>query len=67
VRARVSVEAGITFGWEKYVGEDGVSVGINRFGASAPDKDVFANFGFTVDNVVAAARTALSRTRTAVH
>jgi transketolase len=67
VRARVSVEAGITFGWQKYVGDDGVSVGIDRFGASAPDQDVFAFFGFTVDNVVAAAHTALSRTRAAVH
>jgi transketolase len=60
-RARVSVEAGITFGWERYIGSSGVAVGIDRFGASAPAPDLFEFFGFTVDRVVAAARTALDR------
>jgi transketolase len=63
VRARVSVEAGVTFGWERYIGGAGVAVGIDRFGASAPAADVFAYYGFTTDNVVAAARTAMQRAR----
>jgi transketolase len=61
VRARVSVEAGVTFGWERYIGGAGVAVGIDRFGASAPAGDLFEFFGFTVDRVVAAARTAMER------
>jgi transketolase len=61
VCARVSVEAGITFGWERYIGGAGVAVGIDRFGASAPATDLFEFFGFTVDRVVAAARTAMER------
>jgi transketolase len=61
IHARVSVEAGITFGWQHYVGDAGVSVGIDRFGASAPAPDLFEFFGFTVERVVDAAREALSR------
>jgi transketolase len=60
--ARVSVEAGTTFGWQAMVGLDGASVGIDRFGASAPGDVVGEKLGMTVDNVVAAARGALSRT-----
>ncbi len=52
VAARVSVEAGSTMGWSRYVGSDGVSVGVDRFGESAPLADVMREFGFTVDNVV---------------
>jgi transketolase len=63
VTARVSVEAGVTFGWERYIGSNGVAVGIDQFGASAPAKDLFEYFGFTVDRVVAAARTAMARAR----
>lgn len=47
VRARVAVEAAATFGWRKYVGEKGEIVGIDRFGASAPGKVVFEQFGLT--------------------
>ena len=65
VNARVSVEAGITFGWERYIGSAGVAVGIDQFGASAPGPDVFEYFGFTVDHVVAAAHSAMERARTA--
>jgi transketolase len=54
VRKRVAVEAGVTDYWRKYVGLDGHVVGIDTFGASAPDKDLFKYFGFTVDAVVAA-------------
>jgi transketolase len=53
---RVSVEAGTTRGWERYVGLDGASIGIDRFGASAPGKVVVERLGVTVDNVVAAAK-----------
>lgn len=55
VTARVSVEMGATFGWERYVGSHGRSIGMHRFGASAPLKDLLKYFGFTVDKVVAAA------------
>jgi transketolase len=63
VRARVSVEAGTTFGWSKYVGEDGEYVGHDDFGASAPIKDIMTHFGFTIDNVVAKARLAMSKVK----
>jgi transketolase len=56
VRARVSVEAGASFGWSKYIGPDGDAVAHDDFGASAPYKDIFKHFGFTVENVVAKAR-----------
>jgi transketolase len=61
VLARVSVEAGITLGWERYIGPAGVAVGIDRFGASAPDKALFEFFDFTVDHVVQAARESMTR------
>ena len=56
VRARVAVEAGATMCWYKYVGMDGKVVGIDQFGASAPAKKLFEKYGFTVENVVAAAK-----------
>jgi len=56
VKARVSVEAGITFGWERYVGLDGIAIGMHSFGASGPLKDVLAHFGFTTAAVVEAAK-----------
>ncbi|MBL8909524.1 MAG: transketolase [Archangium sp.] len=59
VRARVSVEAGVTFGWDKWIGERGVAVGVDSFGASAPDKILFEKYGLTVANVVAAAKKSL--------
>ena len=54
VTARVAVEAAVTDGWWKYVGSTGAVVGIDRFGESAPAGELFKEFGFTVDNVVAA-------------
>ncbi len=60
LRARVAVEAGVSMGWDRYVGEKGVVVGINRFGASAPYKDVYKFVGLTVDNVIAAAHKAMA-------
>ena len=52
VTARVAVEAGISLGWERYVGNGNPVIGIDRFGASAPGSTVMEKFGFTVDNVV---------------
>ncbi len=49
---KVSIEAGCTLGWERYVGMDGLTIGLDRFGASAPAGDLFAKFGFTVDAIV---------------
>ncbi len=49
---KVSVEAGTSFGWERYTGTDGVNIGIDRFGASAPAGDLFEKFGFTVNAIV---------------
>ncbi len=48
---KISMEAGITMGWEKYIGPNGLSIGINHFGASAPGKDLAQEFGFTADQV----------------
>ncbi len=61
VTARVSVEMGATFGWERYTGAKGRNVGMYRFGASAPIKDLLKYFGFTVDHVVAEAHAVLGR------
>ncbi len=59
IRKRVSVEAYTDFGWGKYVGLDGISIAINRFGASAPAEQLFEHFGFTAENIVARAKTLL--------
>jgi transketolase len=56
VRARVSIEAGVTFGWSKYVGDGGASIGVDRFGASAPGEVVMREYGFTADHVAEVAR-----------
>jgi len=58
VRARVAVEAAVTDGWYKYVGSEGVVVGIDRFGESAPANQLFEYFGFTVEKVVKAVNSA---------
>jgi transketolase len=60
VTARVSVEMAATFGWERFVGLKGRMIGMHRFGASAPLKDLLKYFGFTVDAVVAEARKAMA-------
>ncbi len=61
VTARVSVEMATTFGWARYVGIRGHSVGMHSFGASAPLKDLIKKFGFTAEVVVAAAKEQLRR------
>ena len=57
---KISIEAGITLGWEKYVGPNGLSIGINHFGASAPGKVLAQEFGFTPDKVEQKIRSHLS-------
>ncbi len=49
---RVSIEAGTTFGWERYTMVNGLNIGIDRFGASAPAEDLFEKFGITADAIV---------------
>jgi len=61
VTARVSVEMLSTFGWERYVGPKGKSIGMPSFGASAPIKDLLKRFGFDTENVVAAAKQVLGK------
>ncbi|PZC48988.1 MAG: transketolase [Chloroflexi bacterium] len=56
VRARVSIEAGTSFGWERYVGLDGVAVGVDRFGASAPIDVLYERFGLTAEHLVEEAK-----------
>jgi transketolase len=60
ITARVSVEEGSVFGWERYVGTKGRIIGMRTFGASAPAKDLQKKFGFTTDAVIAAARDVLA-------
>jgi transketolase len=63
VAARVSVEAGSTFGWERYVGDRGASVGIDRFGASAPGERIFRELGITPEAVSDRAKSVLAAIR----
>ncbi len=56
VKARVGVEAGVELGWYKWIGDKGEFVGMHSFGASAPGKVCFENFGITAEAVVAAAK-----------
>ncbi len=56
VKARVSIEAGATQGWHKYLGMNGIAIGLDHFGASAPINDLFTNFGITADSVVQAVK-----------
>ena len=49
---KVSIEAGVTLGWERYVGNDGLTIGLDRFGASAPAEVLFKHFGFSAEAIV---------------
>ena len=60
VKARLSIEAGVSLGWAKYVGLEGDSLAVDKFGASAPAEDVFRDYGFTVENVLKKARKLMS-------
>jgi len=56
VRLRVAVEAGVSQGWEKWVGDQGVVISVERFGASAPYQTIYENFGLTVENIVSTSK-----------
>jgi len=60
VRKRLAVEAGVSLGWQKYIGLDGATVAQDQFGASAPVKDVMKHFGFTAENVYNKAKALLA-------
>ena len=60
VNARLAVEAGCPYGWERYTGAQGKIIGIDRFGASAPGEELFQQFGFTVEHVIKDAKELLS-------
>ena len=61
VRARISLEAGATMPWYRFVGLDGKALGMDHFGASAPAAVLFKEYGFTVENVVATAKKVLGK------
>jgi transketolase len=56
VKARVAVESGSPMGWERWVGDSGAIIAIDRFGASAPGGEIFKNWGFTPENVAELAK-----------
>jgi len=59
--ARISIEAGVTHGWHKYVGLEGETIGIDHFGASAPGKLLFKEFGFTSEDILSRVRALLAK------
>jgi len=63
VTARVSVEQASSFGWDRYIGSNGKSIGMRSFGASAPLKDLLKEFGFNVDKVVEAAKEQIQKAK----
>ncbi|RYF95167.1 MAG: transketolase, partial [Chitinophagaceae bacterium] len=60
-RKRLAIEAGVTFGWYKWVTSDGDVIGIDRFGLSAPGEEVMEYFGFTISNVCDRARKLIAK------
>jgi transketolase len=56
IRKRVSVEVGVSLGWERWVGDEGAIIGLDHFGASSPGATIFERFGFTVERVADVAR-----------
>jgi len=61
IRARVAIEAGVTLGWDRWVGDDGAVIGIDHFGESAPFEELYTHFGLTAENVVLKAKEVLAR------
>jgi transketolase len=59
----VSIEAGIAQGWREYIGDFGVAVSLEHFGASASASVLFREFGFTPENIVAAAKSSMAKAR----
>ena len=60
ITARLAIEAGVSLGWHKYVGDKGATLTVDKFGASAPAEDVFRDYGFTVENVIRKGKNLLS-------
>jgi len=60
VKVRVSIEAGIKQGWEKYLGEYGEAISIEKFGASAPSEVLFKEYGFTKEAIIQKAKALIS-------
>jgi transketolase len=60
VKKRLSIEAGVTLGWQEWIGDSGVAIGLDQFGVSGPFKQVFPHFGFSTDNVLEKAKKLLS-------
>jgi transketolase len=56
VKARISIEAASTFGWQKWVGSEGKTIGVDHFGASAPYEEIYEHFGLTTERLVEEAR-----------
>ena len=56
VTRRIAVEAGVSDYWHQFVGSNGLVIGIDHFGASAPAKQLFEQYGFTVDNLLSKAK-----------
>ena len=52
VTKRISIEAGTTKGWEKYVGDNGITIGIDTFGTSAPGDEILKSYGFSKESIV---------------
>jgi len=61
IKVRVSIEAGVTLGWERYVGSEGKAIGLSRFGASAPGKVLYKEFGLTAQQVTKEVQKLLGR------
>jgi len=61
IKARLSIEAGVSQGWERWVGDSGEIISIEKFGASAPYKIIFEKYGLTVDNIITRSRQILSK------
>jgi transketolase len=61
VKVRVSIEAAATLSWEKYIGSEGIAIGINRFGASAPYQKIYEELGLTARHMAEEAERLLKR------
>ena len=63
IKARVSIEAGIAQGWREYIGDCGVAVSLENFGASASAPVLFKEFGFTPEKIVSAAKESIAKAK----
>ena len=61
INARLAIEAGVSFGWQKWVGDAGDVLAVDRYGASAPGSKVFEEYGFTVSNIVKKAKSMIEK------